>query len=84
MAELRKCCPTPKGHENPHADGCLNDPARVLAKPVQKLASGSHYYDATPDWSRKCMVCGSKPVFSVTGMCGPCTFGESSTAGGNW
>jgi hypothetical protein len=37
-----------------------------------------------PDWKRKCMVCGEKPVVPATGMCGPCTFGEADTAGGNW
>ncbi len=37
-----------------------------------------------PDWSRKCSVCEASPVVPVTGMCGPCTFGEADTAGGNW
>lgn len=37
-----------------------------------------------PDWSESCEVCGSKPVVPETGMCGPCTFGDASTVGGNW
>jgi len=37
-----------------------------------------------PDWSRKCIVCGASPVMPITEMCGPCTFGEAETAGGNW
>lgn len=37
-----------------------------------------------PDWSGKCEVCGASPVVVETGMCGPCTFGEADTAGGNW
>ena len=37
-----------------------------------------------PDWSRACEICGSRPIVPLTGMCGPCTFGESETAGGNW
>ena len=37
-----------------------------------------------PDWSKKCDVCGNCPIVPITGMCGPCTFGESETAGGNW
>jgi hypothetical protein len=37
-----------------------------------------------PDWSRKCEVCSATPIVPVTGMCGPCTFGEAETAGGNW
>jgi hypothetical protein len=36
------------------------------------------------DWTRKCEVCGADPVVNATGLCGPCTWGESETAGGNW
>jgi hypothetical protein len=37
-----------------------------------------------PDWTHKCDVCGATPVVPCTGLCGPCTFGEAATAGGNW
>jgi hypothetical protein len=37
-----------------------------------------------PDYTRDCIVCGATPVVPVTGMCGPCTFGEAETADGNW
>ena len=37
-----------------------------------------------PDYNSECEVCGATPVVPVTGMCGPCTFGEAETAGGNW
>lgn len=37
-----------------------------------------------PDWTKECEVCGQKPVLPLTGLCGPCTFGEAETAGGNW
>jgi hypothetical protein len=37
-----------------------------------------------PDWAHECEVCGQVPVVPATGMCGPCTFGEAETAGGNW
>lgn len=37
-----------------------------------------------PDWTRECEVCGETPIVPLTGMCGPCTFGEADTAGGNW
>ncbi len=40
--------------------------------------------DTTPDWTRGCDVCGQKPIVPATGMCGPCTFGEADTIGGNW
>lgn len=37
-----------------------------------------------PDWSGKCEVCGQSPIVPITGLCGPCTFGDASTAGGEW
>lgn len=40
---------------------------------IQNLIGGSN-----------CEVCGASPVVPITGMCGPCTFGEADTAGGNW
>jgi hypothetical protein len=40
--------------------------------------------DVQPDWSKKCSTCGATPVVPITGLCGPCTFGDASTAGGNW
>lgn len=40
--------------------------------------------DTKPDWTRECMVCGMSPVVPVSGMCGPCTFGDASTMHGNW
>ena len=36
------------------------------------------------DWTRRCQVCSATPVVNATGLCGPCTFGEADTAGGNW
>lgn len=40
--------------------------------------------DTDPDWTGSCEVCGQSPVVPATGMCGPCTFGEAETVGGNW
>ena len=40
--------------------------------------------DLEPDWQEKCAVCGALPTLPLTGMCGPCTFGEADSAGGNW
>jgi hypothetical protein len=40
--------------------------------------------DTEPDWGGTCEVCGESPIVPATGMCGPCTFGEADTAGGNW
>lgn len=37
-----------------------------------------------PDWQTPCEVCEAVPTLPATGMCGPCTFGEAETAGGNW
>ena len=36
------------------------------------------------DWSGECDICGCGPTVPVTSMCGPCTFGEAETVGGNW
>lgn len=33
---------------------------------------------------KPCEVCDARPVVRATGLCGPCTFGEADTAGGNW
>jgi hypothetical protein len=38
----------------------------------------------SPDYTNACEVCGATPVHKVTGMCGPCSFGEVDTLGGNW
>jgi hypothetical protein len=37
-----------------------------------------------PDWSQQCEVCEATPIVPLTGLCGPCTFGEAETANGNW
>ncbi len=70
----RKCCETPRG-AGPHAPGCANNPA---TKPAAVAG------DAPPSYSRPCVVCGCKPILVLTQMCGPCTFDEAKTAGGNW
>jgi hypothetical protein len=44
----------------------------------------THDSDMEPDWTGKCEVCGDSPIVPATGMCGPCTFGEADTVGGNW
>lgn len=40
--------------------------------------------DFEPDWTRQCENCGQSPIVPLTGMCGPCTFGEADTMGGEW
>lgn len=40
--------------------------------------------DTEPDWSTPCENCGALPTVPLTGMCGPCTFGEADTVGGDW
>jgi hypothetical protein len=59
---------------------------RRHSKRVGKISAPKDKYtpDTRPDWSRKCETCGQTPVVPSTGMCGPCTFGESETADGNW
>lgn len=31
-----------------------------------------------------CEICGAVPTLPLTKLCGPCTFGDPATAGGNW
>jgi hypothetical protein len=63
--------------------------ARKRAKKLQaerraKIAPEVPAELVEPDWAATCENCGATPVLPMTGMCGPCTFGEAETAGGNW
>ena len=51
------------------------------AKPVEEMTNEEAFEKI---WDAKCDLCGQSPVVAATGMCGPCTFGEAETAGGNW
>lgn len=46
--------------------------------------SSDHDPEVKPDWTKKCENCDQTPIVPMTGLCGPCTFGEADTAGGNW
>jgi len=35
-------------------------------------------------WDVPCLVCDQVPTVRATELCGPCTFGEAETVGGNW
>ena len=37
-----------------------------------------------PDWSLPCENCGASPIVPITGLCGPCNFGEADTLNGGW
>lgn len=50
----------------------------------QALALVKKQEDTEPDWTRTCDNCGETPIVPMTGLCGPCTFGEADTIGGNW
>lgn len=41
-------------------------------------------HETEPDWTKKCENCGQTPIVPITGMCGPCTFGEADTIAGDW
>lgn len=53
-------------------------------KNTEKINDSQKDKHTKPDWKRKCSVCGASPIVPVTGLCGPCTFGEAATANGNW
>lgn len=40
--------------------------------------------DTDPDWGLECDVCGMSPAMPLTGLCGPCNFGEADTILGDW
>jgi len=76
--------------ECPHCgEKTAKDPCVHCNRPIQIEYANKEPQEATqeemkPDWTRTCEVCGATPVVPLTGMCGPCTFGDASTAGGNW
>lgn len=66
-------------------DGCPSLPlVRKWLKESPSADGEPRDRDMEPDWTGKCEVCGQSPIVKETGMCGPCTFGEAETVGGNW
>jgi hypothetical protein len=70
-------------------DGRINVSDKQLSKGMEKFmekhqARDKRPKDMKPDWAGTCENCGASPIVPLTGMCGPCTFGEAETAGGNW
>lgn len=53
-------------------------------KKEKKKDKKEHDPDLDPDWDHECGNCGARPIVPITGMCGPCTFGEADTINGNW
>lgn len=62
----------------------LNKRQRQKNREQKAQAAVAHDKETEPDWSGHCEVCGASPIIPLTGMCGPCTFGEADTIGGNW
>jgi hypothetical protein len=56
----------------------------AMSKGKKKAEANPDDIGCEPDWSRNCSICDQTPIVPDTGMCGPCTFGEAATAGGNW
>ena len=54
--------------------------------PVEYLVTDSNFKkdDFRPDWSLPCENCGATPVVPLSGLCGPCHFGEADTVQGGW
>lgn len=61
---------------------CSTCLGRVVS--VRKTAKAPRVGPYVADWNRVCTICSTRPVVNATGLCGPCTFGEAATAGGNW
>ncbi len=63
---------------NPEQVSCIGCGAKPKAQAFATRRSRG------PDFNRRCSVCHQPGVVPETGMCGPCTFGDSSTVGGNF
>lgn len=87
-----------KTYEGVHGQGGVRVIVKENGKTISTTAPFKTWQDAEeweaeqkaedektrPDWSKNCENCGQSPIVPLTGMCGPCTFGEGDTAGGNW
>ena len=69
------------------ADARLSDEMEKFMQKHQARKRGpgvTQVKDVEPDWAGQCENCGASPIVPLTGMCGPCTFGEADTIDGNW
>lgn len=57
--------------------------ANLSNRHLSKVLKGNDS-QIVPDWTKKCYICGETPIVPLTGLCGPCTFGEAETKDGNW
>ena len=78
-----------KHREMPPREWCVKCGGNTLTNfvdvdgnPACKAHGGRDAFDK--DHQRKCQVCKATPVVWATGLCGPCTWGEAETVGGNW
>lgn len=55
----------------------LETAQEICEEESQETDPGQRAEHPCTDWSRTCFACGASPVVPVTGMCGPCTFGEA-------
>lgn len=62
----------------------MNPESKQEEKCKKHGGEGDGIMCAEEDWEGKCSVCGESPTVCCTGLCGPCTFGDSSTVGGEW
>lgn len=77
------------GEQKYYAERSYKDPkhcaeCRAKKKKEKNAEREAKAEQTRPDWSGKCLMCDGSPIVPLTGMCGPCTFGEAETIGGNW
>lgn len=87
----RGCCGTIAQPATPHRNTCRHEAQRVRiqdarrrSKDLLRRGIAPAQAEIEPDWSGLCEACGQSPIVPLTGLCGPCTFGEADTYGGNW
>lgn len=84
---IRGCCGTVAQPATPHKGGCPHEKVRLAVKAARdkwRREGPPSNVETDPDYETQCEVCGSSPIVPATSMCGPCTFGEAETIGGNW
>lgn len=56
---------------------------KLKSKPKQANVKQSKLKDGDKDWTTPCQNCGQLPTVHPNNLCGPCCWGDASTAGGN-
>ncbi len=82
MAENMKKCYQCK-NKKPDAEFSSKG-SRIVHNRSQLICNSCIEHIYRKNWDVPCQVCEQKPTVGDLKLCGPCTWGEAATAGGNW